>query len=457
MSQKIERDNFGNRFAVIMAMAGAAIGLGNIWRFPYMVGEHGGAAFVIMYVLCTLLISLPIFLAEVSIGRRSGTSAYGAMAKLAPKSRFWKAAGVLPVIIPIVIASYYSVVGGWSLEYLFKSCGLVFTRSTPEEASALFGGFITQTWTPLIMAALFLAMTGLVIAGGVRSGIEKFSTYAMPALFVLILVIMVYSISLPGSKDGIKYLLTPDFSAITPRSFAYALGQSFYSLSLGMGAIITYGSYVSKKENLVASGFGSATSDLLFAILAAFAIMPAVFAADIEPGAGPGLIFQTIPFVFSKMAVDMPIISSFVSILFFMTIVVAALTSNMCMYEVVVAYLDENFGIKRSIGSIITFCVIGFLGIFSSLSFGLLKDVSIFNMSIFDLFDWVSSNVLLLLSGFLSVVFSGWVMPEEDLRDELTNGGSLKSNLKWFKLLRFLMRWVAPVAILLIFITNFIL
>lgn len=457
MSNKNERENFGSRFAVIMAMAGAAIGLGNIWRFPYMVGEHGGSAFVIMYVLATLFISLPIFFAEVAIGRRSKTSAYGAMAKLAPKSKFWKVASFLPVLIPIVIDSYYCVVGGWSLEYLIKSCEMVFVNTSPEATRDIFGAFISQTWSPLIMAAIFLALTGLVIAGGVRSGIEKFSTYAMPALFVLILVIMFYSMSLPGSMDGLKYLATPDFSQLTPRSFAYALGQSFFSLSLGMGAIITYGSYVKKDEDIVASGVGSAISDLVFAVLAGFAIMPAVFAAGVEPGAGPGLIFQSIPFVFSKMAVTMPVFSTIVSILFFLTVVVAALTSAMCMYEVVVAYLLEQFGIRRPVGSIITFCVIGFLGIFSSLSFGLLGDVQIFGMGIFDCFDWVSSNILLIISGFLSVLFAGWVLKEDELRDELTNGGTIASNVRLFKAIRFLMRWVCPIAVVLIFFTNFIL
>lgn len=457
MSKITERENFGSRFAVIMAMAGAAVGLGNIWRFPYIAGEHGGAAFIIMYILATVFISLPIFLAEVAIGRRSAVSSYGAMSTLAPKKKIWKSVGFLTVLIPVVINSYYCVVGGWSLEYLIKSCQMVFVNTPPEATTSIFGDFISQTWTPLVMAAVFLALTGLVIAGGVSSGIEKFSTYAMPLLFVLIMVIMVYSLSLPGSGDGIRYLLTPDFSQLTPKSFAYALGQSFFSLSLGMGAIITYGSYVRKDEDLVASGAGSALSDLVFAVLAGFAIMPAVFAAGVEPGAGPGLIFQSIPFVFSTMADSMPVFSAVVSILFFLTVVVAALTSSMCMYEVVVAYLLERFGIKRPVGSVITFCVVGFLGIFSSLSFGLLGDVKIFGMGIFDTFDWLSSNILLIISGLLSVVFAGWVLTEKELYDELTNGGTALRNVRIFKTVRFLMRWVCPVAVVLIFFTNFIL
>lgn len=453
---KQKRENFGSRFAVIMTMAGAAIGLGNIWRFPYMVGEHGGAAFIIVYILATMFISLPVFLSEVIIGRRSRTSAYGAWGKL-KGTKFWKVMGFLPVLIPIVIASYYSVVGGWALEYLIKSCQLVFVNTPPTEAESIFGSFISQTWTPLILAAIFLIATGVVIAGGVSSGIEKFSKITMPVLFVLVIVIMGYSISLPGAMDGVKYLVKPDFSQMTPQTFAYALGQSFYSLSLGMGAIITYGSYVKSKENLFVSGVGTAVSDLVFAILAGFAIMPAVFAAGINPAAGPGLIFQSIPFVFSKMGVTLPIVSAVVSIIFFLTIVVAAMTSNMCMYEVGVAYLIEKFGMKRKPAAVIIFVVCGFLGIFSSLSFGVLSDVTILGKGIFDFFDWVSSNILLTIAGFLSVVFAGWVLKEEDLKDEFTNGGTIERNVRIFGLVRFLMRWIAPPAVVIIFITNFIL
>lgn len=454
---KKDREHFGSRFAVIMAMAGAAIGLGNIWRFPYMVGEHGGSAFILVYIIATAFISLPIFFSELMIGRRSRVSAFGAMSKLAPGSKFWKAAGFLPVLIPVIITSYYSVVGGWALEYLFKSCQMVFVHSSPLESAEIFNDYISSTWTPLVTAGIFLGLTGVIIAGGVRSGIEKFSKYTMPVLFILILVILVYSCCLPGAGQGIKYLVKPDFSQLTPQTFAYALGQSFYSMSLGMGAIITYGSYVSSKENVLVSGVGTAVSDLVFAVLAGFAIMPAVFAAGIEPGAGAGLIFKTIPFVFSKMAIQMPVVSAVISILFFLTIVVAAITSNMCMYEVVVAYLLEKFGIRRGLGSVIVFVICGGLGIFSSLSFGQLADVTVFGKSLFGFFDWLSSNILLLFSGFLSVVFAGWVMKEEDLWNEFTNEGEKKVNYRWFRPVRFLMRWVAPVAVVIIFIANFIL
>ena len=296
-----KREGFGSRTAVIFAMAGSAIGLGNIWRFPYMVGEHGGAVFVLIYIFATILFSLPIFVAEVVIGRRSHSNARDAFVRLAPGKPFWKIVSILPILIPTIIASYYSVIGGWSLEYFFKACSLEFLRTDPGMASGLFGGFVSSTWVPLVMHLLFLAISAAVVALGVKAGIEKFSKFILPVLFVLIVLIALYSMSLPGAGEGVRYLFKPDFSEFTPRTFAFALGQSFYSLSLGMGIIITYGSYVRKDENILASSAGTAVSDLLFALLAGLAIMPAVFAAGIEPGAGPGLIFQSIPYIFCKM------------------------------------------------------------------------------------------------------------------------------------------------------------
>lgn len=454
MNQK--REKFGSRVAVIFAMAGSAIGLGNIWRFPYMVGEHGGAAFVMVYIICTLLISLPVFVAEVSVGRRSRTSAYGAMSTLSPKGGIWKAMGFLTVFIPLLIASYYSVIGGWSLNYLIKACSLSFLDVSPEEVTGLFGSFISSSWAPLIFHLVFLAACCTVVAGGVKYGIEKFSKLTIPVLFILVVLILVYSVTLPGASAGVRYLLKPDLSRLTPRTFAYALGQSFYSLSLGMGTIITYGSYVSRKENILGSSAGTAISDLIFAILAGFAIMPAVFAAGIEPGAGPGLIFQSIPFIFTKMGAGMPLVSTIIAVLFFLTIVVAAMTSCISLVEVGVAFLSDRYGIRRPVGSLVIFSVCGMAGVLCSLSFGALSSFTVVGMCIFDLFDWFASNILLLIAAFAVVVFVGFVMKKEDVWDEVTNSGAFKVNVKLFNLLYFLIKWVAPAALTLIFITNFI-
>ena len=441
-----KRENFGGRLAVILAMAGSAIGLGNIWRFPYMAGEHGGAVFVIIYVVCTLLVSLPVFVSEVMIGRRSHTNALDAFARLSRQHPFWKAAGYLSILIPTLIASYYSVIGGWSLAYFVKSCTLTFVHTPPEEVSGLFGSFVSSPLLPVLSHLAFFAASVFVVAGGVKSGIEKFSKITLPGLFVLIVVILCYSVSLPGAEAGIRYLLHPDWSQLTPRTFAYALGQSFYSLSLGMGCIITYGSYVSRKENIAATSAGTAVSDLLFAMLAGFAIMPAVFAAGVEPGAGPGLIFQSIPFVFSKMGLEMPVLSSLVAIFFFLAIIVAAMTSCISLIEVGVAFLVERAGIRRAAACRILFAVCGSLGVLCALS-----------MSFFDQLDWLCSNILLLLMALLAVVFVGFILPRRVAADEFTSRNRYPGNARIFPLVYFLIKWVAPVAVVIIFFTNFIL
>ena len=452
-----KREKFGGRMAVILAMAGSAIGLGNIWRFPYMVGEHGGAAFVIIYVLATLLISLPVFLAEVMIGRRSHSNARDAFARLSRQHPFWRRVGYLSIIIPLMIVSYYSVIGGWSVEYFFKACSFSFSEMAPEAASSLFGNFVSSSWMPVLMHLVFLAASVGVVAGGVRAGIEKFSKITLPLLFLLIVVILIYSVTLPGAAAGVQYLLHPNWSELTPRTFAYAMGQSFFSLSLGMGAIITYGSYVKKEENILVTSTGTAVSDLLFAILAGFAIMPAVFAAGIEPGAGPGLIFQSVPFVFAKMGVEVPLISSLVAIVFFLAIIVAAMTSCISLVEVGVSFLMERAHLTRGRACVLLFVVCGGVGTLCSLSFGPLAGVQVAGMSLFDLMDWVCSNILLLVMALLAVVFAGFILPRRVVHDEFTSHGRYHFNDRIFPVVWFLIKWVAPIAVVIIFFTNFIL
>ena len=448
-----QRENFGSRMAVIMAFAGSAIGLGNIWRFPYLVGQDGGAAFVIIYVLATLVISLPIFFAESIVGRRTGANCRGAFISLG-KGTKWPYLGFLMVFTPLWIVSYYSVVGGWSLEYLVQALRLDFIHSAPDAVSGSFERFISRTWAPLAFHLAFLGITVAIVALGVKSGIEKFSKICLPVLFVLVVLIAVYSLTLPGAQKGVAYLFKPDFSKLTIRSCLDALGQSFFSMSLGMGIIITYSSYVSKQENLMVSGAGTAVSDLLFALLAGVAIMPAVFAAGIEPGSGPGLIFDTLPYIFSQMGLEMPWISSIAAILFFLTILFAALTSSISLIEVGVAYLTEERGFKRGWACALLFVVTGFLGGLCSLSFGPLADVKVLGMGFFDLFDTVASNVLLTLGGLLVVLFVGWKMDRDDVFDEFTNGGTKVRNVRLFNFFYFLIRYVAPVGVVVLFISN---
>lgn len=426
-----KRDNFGSRTAVIMAMAGSAIGLGNIWRFPYMVGEYGGAAFILIYIICSFILSFPIFLSEAVIGRRTHANAIGAMKKLAPGS-VWSLVGYLSVLTPTIIVSYYSIVGGWSIEYFLKSFSLD------------FGDFVPSGWKVLVFNTIFLTLSALIVALGVKKGIEKFSKVSIPLLFVLIVVITVFSVSMPGAGKGVEYLVKPDFSKVTGKTFAFALGQSFYSLSLGMGIIITYSSYVHKNENLLASGIGTAMADLLFAILAGFAIMPAVFSAGIAPSAGPGLIFQTLPYVFAGMGSLAPWIPYATAALFFLTVIVAAMTSSISLIEVGVAWLVEEKRMKRGWACVVVFLVTWLLG------FG-----SVFSIDVFSKVDAFSSNILLTVGAFLVVIFVGWKMKIDDVQDEITNGGTKNTGL--FRILYFLIRYLAPIAVLVIFISNFLL
>lgn len=449
------RENFGSRMAVIMALAGSAIGLGNLWRFPYLVGQNGGAAFVIIYILATLVLSLPIFFAESIVGRRSGANCRGAMERLAPGSK-WKWTGLLMVFTPLWIVSYYSVVGGWSLEYLIQAVRLDFVRSTPEALSGSFEQFISRTWAPIACHLAFLLVTVGIVAMGVKSGIEKFSKICLPVLFVLVVAIAAYSLSLPGAQKGVEYLFKPDFSKVTLGTCLDALGQSFYSLSLGMGIVITYSSYVSKDEDLLVSGVGTAVSDLLFALLAGLAIMPAVFAAGIQPGSGPGLIFDTLPYIFSEMGLRLPWISSVAAILFFITILFAALTSSVSLIEVGVAYLTEEKGMKRKWACVLLFFLCGIVGVLCSLSFGPLSGVKLFGLGVFDFFDTVASNVLLTIGGLIVVLFVGWKLSKADVRDEFTNGGTKRTNVVCFNFFYFLIRYVAPVGIALLFISNLV-
>lgn len=416
-----------------------------------MVGQNGGAAFIIIYLLSALLMSLPIMLSEAIIGRSAAANTFGAMKKLAPGTK-WKWLGFLTVISPLIILSFYSVVGGWSIEYLCKSA----TSGFGDNISSLFGDFITRPWGPLLCHSAFLALTALIVSAGVKSGIERFNKISLPLLFVLIVLIMLYSITLPGAGEGIRYLAKPDFSKITISVIAAAMGQSFFSLSLGVGTILTYSSYMKKEDSILFTGIGTTAFDLIFALIAGFAIMPAVFAADIEPGAGPGLIFETLPFIFAKMGAAAPLLSRIVSILFFVTILIAALTSSISMYEVGVAYLVEERKLSRRKSVLLIFAGTWVLGTLCSLSFGPLSGVHIFGETIFNFCDKLTSNFLMTFGSLLFVFFVGWKMKREEVRREFTNEGSLRRSGRLFPVIYFMIRYVAPLVILVIFVTNLI-
>jgi len=373
------------------------------------------------------------------------------MKKLAPGTA-WRWAGLLTIVSPLLILSYYSVVGGWSVEYLFKSLSFSFTEVPAEKIPDFFGRFISSPWQPIFAHTAFMVAVAAIVLAGVSNGIELFSKLAMPALLVLILIIVGYSLTLPGSIKGVEYLLKPDFSRLTPQAYAAAVGQAFFSLSLGVGTVLTYSSYVKKEENLLYSGVGTAVSDLLFAVIAAFAVMPAVFAAGLQPGAGPGLVFETLPYIFNKMGEGMPMLSTLVSSIFFAAILAAALTSAISMLEVGVAFLTDERGMNRRHATLLLAFLCWVVGILCSLSFGSLSGIKVLGLSFFDFLDHLCSDWLLPLGGLIFTLFVGWKMSKADVYDEFTNGGT--QNVRLFGVVYFLMRYIAPVGIVVIFLTN---
>ena len=447
----MSRDSFGSRFGALVAMAGSAVGLGNLWRFPYLVGENGGAAFIIIYILLSFVICLPIFISEFVIGRRSQKNAFAAFRDLSGGSA-WRWVGLFTIIVPLVVLSYYSVIGGWSVEYLLKSVSFLFSGEASQSVfHSMFTDFVSSTWAPLIAHTAFLLVTTLIVIVGIKDGIEKFSKVMMPLLFFMVVAIAIYSMTLPGASAGLDYLFNPDFSKITGKAIAAALGQAFFSLSLGFGTIMTYASYVSKKENIMFQSAATAVSDLMFALIAGMAIMPAVFAFGLNPQSGPGLVFETLPFVFGQMPAG-----GVVAILFFLALLVAALTSSISMLEVAVAYLVEEKKFSRLWACVVLFAVCWVVGAICSLSFGPLSDIKIDGGNIFDFFDNLSSNILMTLGSLLTVLFVGWRLKKTDVYDEFTNGGTLSRNARLFGVLWFLIRYVCPLAIAAIFISGLI-
>lgn len=445
----MKRDSFGSRFGALVAMAGSAVGLGNLWRFPYLVGENGGAAFIIVYIVMVFLICLPIFISEFVIGRRGQKNAYAAFRDLSGGSA-WRWIGLITIIVPMIVLSYYSVIGGWSVDYLIKSLSFSFTGNESQSMiNTMFETYVSSTWAPLLGHTAFLLATTLIVIVGIKDGIEKFSKVMMPMLFLIVVAIAIYVLTLSGAEKGIDYLFNPDFSKIDAKACAAALGQAFFSLSLGFGTIMTYASYVNKKENILFQSAATASSDLIFALIAGLAIMPAVFAFGLDPQSGPGLVFETLPYVFGQMPAG-----GVVAILFFVALLVAALTSSISMLEVAVAYLVEEKKFSRFAACALLFCICWVVGAVCSLSFGPLADVKLAGLTIFDFFDTVSSNVLMTLGSLMTVLFVGWYLKKTDIYDEFTNGGTLSTNVKIFGVLWFLIRYIAPIAVITVFVCG---
>lgn len=441
---KNPRDGFGSRIGVIAAAAGSAVGLGNIWRFPYIAGENGGGAFLLIYLGFILAIGLPVMLAELTIGRRAQLNAVGSFKKLAPRKP-WYLVGLMGIVAAFLILAFYSTIAGWTLEYLVQAIGNKFSGKSSEELKASFETFQSGTWRPLIWQFIFMFFTAFIVFSGVKNGIEKYAKILMPILLVLIFAMCIRSITLPGAEGGLNFLFKPDFSKITWSVVLDALGQAAFSLSIGMGTLITYGSYIQKSNNLPVIALQVTAADTLMAILAGVMIFPAVFAFNIDPAEGFGLVFIVLPNIFEQMPGG-----QFFSILFFVLLAIAALTSTVSVLEVVVAYFAEELKMSRRKATLIGSVSIFVIGVFATLSFGPLSDFLIFNRTLFGWFDFISANVLLPLGALLIVVFVGWFMGKKNVWSEISNDGVFKSRL--LPLFMFIIKIVAPLAIATVFL-----
>lgn len=429
MEQK-GRENWGSRIGFIMAAAGSAVGLGNIWRFPYLTGMNGGGAFIVIYLCCVFFIGLSIMLAEFAVGRRSSLAAVGAYKSF---NKNWTFAGVLGVLSAFFIMGFYPVVGGWSIAYIFKSfTGLL---SAPEAIGDVFGAFIGSSVEPLIWMIIYMAINIFIVARGVSGGIEAAGKILMPILYVLLIFVAIRGLAIPGSAAGLAFLFKPDWSVVTGQTFLAALGQAFFSLSLGMGCMITYGSYLNKQEKLPNNALIVVSMDTSVALLAGIAMFPALFAFGMEPAAGPGLVFVVVPQIFAQMGGIGPVLSA----IFFIALFIAALTSSVSLLEVVVAYLMDERKMARKPAVYGTSAIMTVLCILSSLSLGALSGVKLFGVVFFDFFDILTDKIFLAIGGMLLCIFAGWFLKKEDLRDETTNSGTLKFALfeAWYALVKY--------------------
>lgn len=433
---------------MILATAGGAVGLGNVWRFPYMTGQNGGAAFILIYIGCILLLGLPCMISEFIIGRHAASNTARAYTKLSNGTP-WKWVGYLGVLTGFLITGYYAVVSGWCLQYGMASV-VNHLHGSPEYFKTYFTDFSTNPWKPIVWASIILLITHYIIIHGVRNGIERASKVMMPALFILLLVLVVASCLLPGAERGIEFLLKPDFSKVTKDVFLGALGQSFYSLSIAMGCICTYASYYSRHTKLVNSAVQIGLIDTFVAVLAGLIIFPAAFSVGVNPDSGPSLIFITLPNVFEQAFAGMPILGYVISLAFYLLLSMAALTSLISLHEVSTAFFQEELHISRNRAAmIVTSCCI-LIGAVCSLSLIGWDALTIAGMSLFDVFDFVTGQIFLPIGGMLTCIFIGWYVPKKIVKDEFTNWGTLKGSV--FEIYYFLIRFVCPLAILAIFL-----
>ena len=445
---KLKRANFGSQIGVILATAGSAVGLGNVWRFPYMAGENGGAVFIIIYVICVLLLGIPCMVSEFIVGRHGRANTAGAYRKMAGGGP-WSLIGYMGVLTGFLITGYYAVVAGWCGQYIWASL-VGHMSGSPEYFQQYFASLSTDPVKPVLWTVIMLGLTYLIIEKGVRDGIERASKLMMPTLFILLLVIVVASCMLPGAEKGIDFLFKPDFSKINSDVFLSALGQAFYSLSIAMGCLCTYASYFSRETNLVGSATQIAVIDCIVAILAGLMIFPAAFAVGVSPDSGASLVFITLPNVFQQAFAGIPALGYIISLVFFALLTLAALTSLISLHEVSTAFLHEEFVITRKKAALIVTITTIIIGCLCSLSLGAVDFMTVWEKTLFDIFDFVTGQIFLPVVGFLTCIFIGWFVPHKLVRQEFTNWGTLRG--RFFHLYLFLVKYVCPLAILFIFL-----
>lgn len=440
-----QRGQFGSRVGAVLVAAGSSVGLGNIWRFPYVMGENGGAAFLLVYICCILLIGLPIMLGEFAVGRATGKNAVGAYRTL---NRKWVALGYCGMLASFFIMGFYFVVASWTAEYFMSSLsGELAQYSTADDYSKLFSDFIGSPWKLIGYTWLFLLSTHTIIYMGVNKGIERISKILMPVLFLILIALAIKSLSMPNSRAGLEFMFYPDFSKITPSVIIQALGQAFFSLSVASGCLITYSSYFNKKSNLLPTAMQVTMLDTLVALLSGIIIFPACFSVGVTVGAGEGLVFVTLPAIFNQMAGGMVWSSAF-----FLLLVIAALTSTIAQHEVATSYFIDEWHMSRAKAATVTTLLVGVLASVAALSLSVWSGYRLFDMRVFDILDKFTANILIPLVGFFTTIFVGWIMNRKLLLDQLTNRGSLKMTMIYIMI--FLLRYICPIIMMIIFLDN---
>lgn len=447
------REHWSSRMAFVLAAAGSAVGLGNVWKFPYIVGENGGGAFVIVYLACIALIGLPIMMAEVLIGRRGGMSPIGSVRTLAVRagrSLNWQALGWICVTGAFLILSFYSVVAGWAIIYVVQGLSGVFTSAAQSGDAAgalktLFAEILGDAGILIAAHTVFMAATIAIVSQGIEAGLERAVRIMMPGLLVLLAILVAYSALTTGRfTEAAAFLFAPDFSALSAEAVLVALGHAFFTLSLGMGVMMAYGSYLPRHVSIARASITVSVLDTVVALLAGLAIFPIVFAHSLETAAGPGLVFLTLPVAFGEMQGG-----NLIGTLFFLFLAVAALTSSISVLEPAVEYLQERFGGRRSVLTLICGGAIWLVGIASALSFNAWSEIKLFGKNLFDLLDYLTANIMAPLSGLLVALFAGWVMSKTAVMDELGMGNSVG-----YRLWRFVIRYIAPVGVAVVFVYN---